>query len=121
MMFSGFFGKRAARPDAAAIEHDALKEALRKGDCVVVDVREPDEYSSGHIPGAVNHPLSRFDAEQLPSGQPVVLVCKAGTRSANALRQAVAAGKQNVRHYPGGTHGWHARGEKVVKPIQSNP
>lgn len=115
-MFSGLFAKRAAIPDATIIEHDALKEALQNGDCAVIDVREPNEYSSGHIPGAINHPLSRFDAKLLPSGKRVVFVCKAGTRSANALRQAVAAGHQNVCHYPGGAQGWRARGEKVVKP-----
>ena len=114
-MFSGLFSKRAASGDRSAIEHDALKEALQNGDCVVVDVREPHEYSSGHIPGAVNHPLSAFDAKALPSGKRVVLVCKSGMRSAKALQQARAGGHQDVCHYPGGTHGWHSRGEDVEK------
>jgi rhodanese-related sulfurtransferase len=47
-----------------AIEHDALKEALRCDECVIVDVREPNEYSSEHIPGinvtAVLAPPSRL-------------------------------------------------------------
>ncbi|MGO9675095.1 MAG: rhodanese-like domain-containing protein [Methylocella sp.] len=115
MMFSGLFAKRAASPDATIIEHDALKEALRDGACVVVDVREPHEYSSGHIPGAVNHPLSRFDAKLLPSGKRIVLVCKSGARSSNALRQALADGCQDICHYPGGAIGWHARGGEIVK------
>ncbi|VFU16764.1 putative sulfurtransferase (Rhodanese) [Methylocella tundrae] len=114
-MFSGLFAKRPTGPDATTIEHEALKEALKGGACVLVDVREPHEYSAGHIPGAVNHPLSRFDAKHLPSGKPVVLVCKSGGRSSTALRQALASGRQDVCHYPGGTLGWHARGGEVVK------
>ncbi len=114
-MFSNLFAKHAASPDAATIAHDALAEAIRSGACMVVDVREPHEYAAGHIPGAVNHPLSRFDAKHLPSGKRVVLVCKSGGRSANALRQAVAGGHQNICHYAGGTMGWHASGGEVVK------
>ncbi len=113
-MFSRLFAKRTANPDSTAIGREALAEALRSGACVVVDVREPHEYSAGHIPGAVNQPLSRFDAGLLPTGKPVVLVCKSGARSASALRQALAAGRGDVRHYPEGTMGWQARGGEVV-------
>jgi rhodanese-related sulfurtransferase len=114
-MFSSLFSKRSAGPDATTIDHDALREALRTGDCVVVDVREPHEYSGGHIPGAINHPLSRFDVAVVPSDRRVVLVCKAGARSANALRKAVEGGHTNVCHYPAGTDGWRMRGENVIK------
>ena len=114
-MFSSLFGKRTPNPNVTVIEHDALKEALRGNECVIVDVREPNEYSSGHIPGAINHPMSRFDAKLLPSGKRVVLVCQSGGRSSNALRKALESGRRDVCHYPGGTHGWRAAGEDVIK------
>jgi rhodanese-related sulfurtransferase len=109
------FAKRAAAPDATAIGHEELERALSDGACAIVDVREPDEYAAGHILGALNLPMSRFDARQLPAGKPVVLVCRSGGRSANALRQALAAGRSDVRHYAAGTLGWRERGGQVVR------
>jgi rhodanese-related sulfurtransferase len=112
-MFS-LFPKRAAA-DATAIGHEELEQALSDGACAIVDVREPDEYAAGHIPGALNLPMSRFDANLLPAGKPVVLVCRSGGRSANALRQTLAAGRAGVRHYPGGLIGWRERGGRVAR------
>ena len=90
-MFSRLFANRAANPDPTTIGRDALAAELKSGACILVDVREPQEYAAGHIPGAVNQPLSRFNPGRLPTGKPVVLVCKSGARSAGALRQALAA------------------------------
>ncbi len=113
-MFS-LFPKRAAAPDATIIGHEELDEALRSGACAIIDVREPSEYAAGHIPGAVNLPMSRFNAKLLPADKRVVLVCRSGGRSSNALRQALAAGHRNVRHYPGGLIGWVERDGPVVR------
>ena len=112
MIFSGLFSKRAASGDAE-ISYGDLAEALRRGACFVVDIREPKEYASGHVPGAINQPLSRFDPKQLPAGKPVVLLCQAGGRSAKALGQARSAGLDDVRHYAGGTTGWRREGGAV--------
>ena len=109
MIFSGFFSRRAGA-DPGEIAHDELAEALKSKSCVLVDVREPHEFSAGHVPGSVNHPLSRFDPHRLPAGEPVVLICGAGKRSASALDQARAAGLTAVRHYPGGVMGWRRAG-----------
>jgi rhodanese-related sulfurtransferase len=96
------------------IGHEEFVALQRAGDSVIVDVREPHEFASGHIPGAINLPLSQFDPADLPTGKPIVLVCQAGGRSAKALQTAVAAGVQDIRHYKPGTGGWRARGEPVV-------
>lgn len=111
-MFSGLFSKRATSGDTE-ISYDDLAGALRRGACFVVDVREPQEFASGHVPGAVNQPLSRFDPKKLPEGKPVVLICQAGGRSAKALSQARSAGRDDVRHYAGGTSGWRREGGAV--------
>lgn len=113
-MLSGLLKKFAGSTSVPAIEHDELMQAHRDGRCTVVDVRESHEFRSGHIPGALNHPLSQFDPARLAQGKPVVLICQAGGRSATALRRALAAGRQDVRHYPGGMSGWRARGGPVA-------
>jgi rhodanese-related sulfurtransferase len=100
----------AAGADASTIGHDELVDGLRSGALALVDVREPDEFAAGHIPGAANLPMSRFDAALLPKDKPVALVCQTGRRSGIALAQARAAGRADVRHYAPGTKGWRDGG-----------
>ena len=95
------------------IDHDAFVKLQRDDAGAIVDVREPHEFIAGHIPGAINHPLSQFDPNDLPRDQPIVLVCQAGSRSAKALNLAKAAGIQDIRHYAPGTGGWRARGGAI--------
>ena len=111
MNISDLFSKRSGDP--GEIGHDELVEALQSGSCVLVDVREPHEFSAGHVPGSVNHPLSRFDPQTLPAGEEVVLICGSGKRSASALSQARAAGHTSARHYPGGVIGWRRGGGQL--------
>ena len=99
---------------APTIDHHAFAQAVASKSSAIVDVREPHEYAAGHIPGAINLPLSRFSPGQLPSGKPIVLVCQAGGRSARALQQALGAGRKDICHYAPGTGGWKSRGGSVV-------
>ena len=109
-MFGNLFSRA---PDPAEVSLDALAEAVGAGQTAIVDVREPHEFAAGHIPGAVNLPLSRFDAGELPKGKPVVLICQAGGRSRNALNQAHGAGRTDVKHFAGGMSQWRAQGGAV--------
>jgi rhodanese-related sulfurtransferase len=99
---------------APALEHRDFERACMAGECHVVDVREPNEYSAGHVPGAINHPLSGFDPSRLPNDKPVVLLCQSGMRSGKALVLAHNAGRGDVRHYPAGTSGWKANGGAIA-------
>ena len=113
-MLAGLFNRLTGSVSVPAIAHDELVRAHQQRSCVIVDVREPHEFNGGHIPGAVNHTLSRFDPDSLTQDKPVVLICQAGGRSATALRRALSAGRQNVRHYAGGMSGWRAHGGPVA-------
>lgn len=104
------------KPAAHDVAHEEMQQLAGKPDCVIVDVREPHEYAAGHIPGARNLPLSRFDAAALPADKPVVLVCQAGSRSLRALKALHETGRGDVRHYPPGTGGWVLRGGALHKP-----
>ncbi len=96
------------------IGFDDLKREAAAKTVVVVDVREPAEFASGAVPGAINLPLSTFNPAQLPEDKPVVLICLAGGRSARALGQAVAAGREDICHFAGGMNGWRQAGGPVA-------
>jgi rhodanese-related sulfurtransferase len=100
-------------PKVIDLDRDAVKQGLREGAFVLVDVREPHEFAAGHIPGAVSHPLSSFDASALPEGKRVVFSCAAGVRSVRAIEYARAAGRDIREHYKGGFKDWAAAGEPV--------
>ena len=95
---------------------DELKAGLADDSILLVDVREPNEFAAGHIPGATLNPLQSFDPSKLPNaqGKRVVLSCGSGKRSLVALERAHSAGRDDVKaHYPGGYQEWSRRGEKV--------
>lgn len=108
-MLSRFLKRFMATSSTPAIVHEDLVQAHQDGTCAVVDVREPHEFAGGHIPGAVNHPLSQFDPARVPRGERVVLICQAGGRSATAMKRMIAAGRQDAQHYAAGMSGWRAR------------
>lgn len=95
-------------------------QALEKGEIILVDVREPDEYHAERIRGALLYPLSTFDPAGLPLGQgrKVVLHCKAGGRSAQAVQACMGAGLDVTAHMAGGMQGWKAEG---MTYFQFNP
>lgn len=79
----------------------------------VIDVREPNEYQAGHIPGAKLVPLNSFlrsPKQHLPESGTVLFVCAVGQRSAVASEMAAAAGAADVRNIEGGTNGWVTKG-----------
>ncbi len=94
-----------------------LSSMLETGQALVVDVREVDEFSAGHIPGAVNMPLSTFRATQLPDpqGKTLVLSCLGGKRSAMALDKCGAAQAEVDTHLAGGFGAWKAAGLPVER------
>jgi rhodanese-related sulfurtransferase len=95
------------------LDREAIKQGLREGSLLLVDVREPHEFAAGHIPGSVSHPLSAFDPSSLPEGKRIVFSCAAGVRSVRAIESAQAAGRDIREHYKGGFKDWAAAGEPV--------
>ncbi|MBG0812175.1 rhodanese-like domain-containing protein [Methylosinus sp. H3A] len=100
------------------ISLEDLKSGIADKSIILVDVREADEYAQGHIDGALFVPLSAFDPTKIPTpaeGQKVVIYCRSGKRSVNAMEQARLFGRRDVStHFGGGIIGWQKAGEPVV-------
>lgn len=92
----------------------ALAAAVRDG-AAVIDVREPEEYVTGHVPGARNVPLATVPlrARELAGSGPVYVICEAGGRSYMAA-QALASTGVDAVSVSGGTSEWRATGQPVV-------
>ena len=77
--------------------------ANRSENSVLLDVREADEYRSGHIPGAVNFPLSGLNQAKLPwdNSTELLVYCLAGTRSTRAVSFLQSQGFTNVKNIGG--------------------
>lgn len=97
------------------IDHDTL-EGLLEGGCVLVDVREADEWADGHIEGAIHMPLATVPdrVAELPADGCVYVVCAAGGRSARAAEFLRAQGIDAI-NVGGGTQGWIATGRPVTQ------
>lgn len=98
------------------LTRDDLKKGLADGSIVLVDVREPEEFAAGHIPGAISLPLSRFDPTRLPrvEGKKLVFNCRSGKRTLQAIEMARLGGRRDANaHYEGSMLDWVAAGEPV--------
>ncbi len=85
---------------------------------LVLDVRTPEEFRLGHIPGALNIPhtelVARVNEVQAEHG--VVLYCMVGPRARLGEKTLLAAGVPNVLHLEGGLAAWQAGGYPVERP-----
>lgn len=91
------------------------QELIAKGDIDVVDVREPHEWATGHLPGARLVPLGQLDPTAV--GKRVLYICEKGGRSAKAAERTTTA--DEVYSLEGGTAAWRAAGLPIDVPIAS--
>ena len=92
------------------ISQEEAKEMMDTQDVIILDVREQDEYDSGHIPGAVLLPVGTIDeetaAEVIPEKDSTVLVyCRSGNRSKTASSALAELGYTNIYEF-GGINTW---------------
>lgn len=111
-LLAAIFGKPI--PSLSAAE---LNEKLKNGKHpLVIDVRQPEEYRSGHIAGAKLIPLGELSRKMknLPGNAELVCVCASGSRSHSATRTLMDAG-YNVYNMKGGMLSWRRAGFPVKK------
>jgi adenylyltransferase/sulfurtransferase len=105
----------STEPGMSQLEHWSpaqLAQVLESGEAdrhVLVDVREPQEWAMGRIPGSLHIPLAQIPARfaEIPQDRLAVFICAAGMRSLAACRFAVQSGRDAV-NLEGGLYAWSA-------------
>jgi rhodanese-related sulfurtransferase len=94
-------------------------QLILAGELDVIDVRDPSEWSSGHLPGARLVPLEQL--RKNPAGvlvrDGVLFVCAAGVRSQTAARVAASHGLTKIYNLASGTRGWVKEGLALVNDL----
>ncbi len=98
------------------LDASEVARLLHAGKLLLIDVREPAEFESERIAGALLYPLSTFDASALPDdgSRRVVFHCGSGKRSLTAAEHRVAAGQPHAAHMGGGIAAWKAAGLPII-------
>jgi rhodanese-related sulfurtransferase len=113
---SALFRRRAGgRPSAIPAVTAAEAADLGKQGALLVDVREPFEWNTGHAPTARHIPLGMLPRHlsDLPTDRRIILVCRSGNRSARATEILTSAGLDAV-NLTGGMSAWARCGLPVV-------
>ncbi len=87
-----------------------------QGSAAILDVREPDEWAAGHIPGAIHIPLGELEQRlgELSQDRPLVAACRSGSRSARATKFLQGRGYE-VANLVGGMKSWQ-RSRLPIEP-----
>ncbi|MCA2212650.1 rhodanese-like domain-containing protein [Jidongwangia harbinensis] len=100
------FGPQVPQVTASQVEPDAY----------LLDVRETDEWTAGHAPGAHHMPMMEVPARiaEIPTDTDVVVVCRVGGRSSQVVSYLLGNGWENVRNLDGGMQSWAGAGREVI-------
>ena len=111
-------GRQEAGAQVLTLDAETLAARAQAGEVVLVDVRTPEEFASGHLPGAVNMPIETFDPAAVPQeeGRETILYCRSGNRSGRGAEQLAAYLDAPVRHLEGGIVAWEGAGLETVTP-----
>ena len=113
-----FFWNETKR-SGKTIDSQQLVNVMNNESALVLDIRDPGDYSQGHIPQAMNIPYtalqSRVRELEKFKDQPVVIACKMGQHSGMATGILRRAGFQNVAKLRGGLTEWRSQNMPVVK------
>ena len=102
----GYVADNQASGTTQTLQWDDLDAALTEG-VTLIDVRDPSEYESGHIPGAINIPLNRLRDRLAEVPDNVIVHCQVGQRGHTASRILRQHGR-SVRNLDGGFKTWSA-------------
>lgn len=112
------------REPAEPVDGFELVERVRRGEVVVLDVRPPDEYTAGHVPGARSIPLPELAARlaELPADLPIVAYCRGPycVYAADAVELLRQHGYEATR-MDQGVADWHSHGWPIERYEETHP
>lgn len=110
------FGLFKSAPVVTLTPKEAHEKASR-GEILLVDVREANEWAQARVPGAIHRPLSALadTAAAIPTDKPVVFYCLSGGRSGRAVELCRRLGLPHDTHVGGGISAWKAAGLPVTR------
>src|ERR1700742_3158574 len=115
---------KAAKSEITEVDTAGAADLIDDG-WAVLDVREPDEFDAGAIPGAVHIPRghleSQVESRLTDKAKPVVVYCAGGVRSAFAARTLQELGYSDVVSMDGGFGRWKDEGRNWITPAVLNP
>lgn len=88
------------------IDYNKAVEILKEENTVIIDVREEDEYNSGHIKDAINIPLDNISKIEYDKDTKIILYCASGIRSTEAAKELSDLGYTNIYNLDGGLLNW---------------
>lgn len=102
-------------PSVREVGLDDLRD--RPASAALLDVREPEEFANGHVPGAVNLPQADLATrlDEVPRDRPVYVICQGGFRSLRAAQFLSQCGIPDVVSVRGGTEAWRTAGGELVQ------
>jgi rhodanese-related sulfurtransferase len=108
-------------PEVREVNPDELR--ARPSDAAVLDVREPEEFVSGHVPGAVNLPQADLatQLDEVPRDRPVFVICQGGFRSLRAAQFLRQCSFPDVASVKGGTEAWRTAGGEMIRESAQAP
>jgi molybdopterin/thiamine biosynthesis adenylyltransferase/rhodanese-related sulfurtransferase len=114
----------AAKSEITEVDTEGAAAAIADG-AIVLDVREPDEYEEGALPGAIHIPRGHLEAQIegriIDKQAPVVAYCAGGVRSAFAAKTLAELGYTNVLSMEGGYGRWKDEGREWKAPVSLTP
>src|SRR5262249_38551504 len=104
-------------------EADLDELRARSTDAAILDVREPAEFISGHVPGAINLPQADLATrlDEVLRDRPVFVICQGGFRSLRAAQFLRQCGIADVASIKGGTEAWRAAGGELIRESAASP
>ena len=89
--------------------NNAIAMMAEETDYLILDVRTPEEFAAGHIPGAINIPNEEIGTARIPEltdkDQLILVYCRSGNRSKQASEKLAAQGYSNIVEF-GGINSW---------------
>ena len=101
------------------ISADSLNSMLKNSDAIILDVRTPQEFAEGHIPGAINinfhDPGFEAALDTLNKEKQYEVYCRSGNRSGKSIDLMTKKGFKRIHHLKGGMLEWEEKGFDLVK------